>query len=113
MARAILSRSVDIPSVTTIVLTPTYTISRPLIAPADTPTATATTDATATPQWSKTVRTGISVAHRPKIEATERSTNSPTITVHRKAMERKTKADCELKIVWKVPLVSKFEDSTA
>lgn len=59
------SRNVLIPRVTTMVLTPATTTSRPLTAPTARAATTATIDAGSTPQWWLTTSTGRIVAENP------------------------------------------------
>ena len=46
--------------------------------------------------------TGMTVAAKPKTDGTDRSTNSPMVIVHSRAMVMKTSGSCALKIAWKV-----------
>src|ERR1700754_3725964 len=99
------SSRVLMPSVTTIVLTPGPPITQPLTAPASRLSRTATTLAAHTFQWWLTTSTGTTIAARPRLEATDRSTNSPTHTVHSSAAVRNTSTCWELKMVWNVLVV--------
>ncbi len=96
------SSSVLMPSVTTIVFTPATTTSTPLTTPTSSAASTATTDAGHTPQWWLTTSTGRIVADVPNTAGTDRSTNSPTLIVHSRAMAMNTSGCCELKMVWNV-----------
>ncbi len=84
------SISVDMPSVTTIVLTPIFTTRNPLSTPTSTQPITATIAADHTPQPWLTTSTGRIVAPKPKTAGTDRSTNSPTTIVHISAIVMKT-----------------------
>src|SRR5215472_10544989 len=101
--------SVLIPSVTTIVLTPTLTTRKAFTVPIATAAITATIAAGHTPQPWFTTRTGRIVAENPKTAGTDRSTNSPTMMVHSSAIVMNTSGCWELKIVWKV--VARKNDS--
>ena len=93
--------------------TPTPTTRMPLIAPAEVPTATAMMDASVTFIPCSTLSTGTIVAQRPRMAATDRSTNSPTMIVQSRAIDRNTSAACDPKIVLNVPEVPKSAGSIA
>lgn len=80
------------PSVTTMVLTPTLTTSQPFTAPtAVDRTSEASTAAPTLHPW-LTWRVVSMMAASPKLEATDMSTNSPTTIVQSRAAVRKTSA---------------------
>ena len=80
------------PSVTTMVFTPSTTTSTALTAPHATAARTATIAAGTIPQWWLVTSTGQTVAANPNTDGTDRSTNSPTMIVHSSAMAMKTSA---------------------
>src|SRR6516225_8699259 len=95
-------RNVLIPSVTTLVLTPTFTTRKAFTTPIATAASTATTAAGHTPHPWFTTSTGRIVAENPNTAGTDRSTNSPTQMVHSSAMVMNTRGCWEPKIVWNV-----------
>ena len=103
--RVMPSKNVPIPSVTTIVLTPSLTTRNPFTSPTSAHAMTAAMAATHTFQWCVTVSTVTRMAPSPKFDATDKSTNSPTMMVHSRAADKNTSACWLPKMVRNAPTV--------